>query len=235
MQVRFVFESFRKLRPGVSVLHLHGKQKQPKRMAIFYDFVRREHAVLFATDIGPCGSCGPCQPARARFGNARGGSHGPSTHAWMRRGPCAAARGLDFPSVDWVVQLDAPEDAETYIHRVGRTARYDASGKALLFLLPSEEEGMIAALTAKKVPITKIFPNPAKTVSIQRQLEAFCSESVELKYLAQKVTPVHCPPLLFDAPHAQRPCSRSALGGERMTVLRLVHAIDLFATEQGRV
>ena len=35
-----------------------------------------------------------------------------------------AARGLDFPDVDWVVQLDCPEDVATYIHRVGRTARY---------------------------------------------------------------------------------------------------------------
>ena len=31
-----------------------------------------------------------------------------------------AARGLDFPSVDWVVQVDAPEDVETYIHRIGK-------------------------------------------------------------------------------------------------------------------
>ena len=45
-----------------------------------------------------------------------------------------AARGLDFPAVDWVLQLDAPEDAETYIHRVGRTARYESQGKALLLL-----------------------------------------------------------------------------------------------------
>jgi len=52
LQVRFLFESFRKLRPGIAVMHLHGKQKQPKRMAIFYDFLRRKHACLFATDIG---------------------------------------------------------------------------------------------------------------------------------------------------------------------------------------
>ncbi|MEM1010444.1 MAG: DEAD/DEAH box helicase, partial [Myxococcota bacterium] len=35
-----------------------------------------------------------------------------------------AARGLDFPNVDWVVQVDAPEDLDQYIHRAGRTARY---------------------------------------------------------------------------------------------------------------
>ena len=29
-----------------------------------------------------------------------------------------AARGLDFPAADWVLQPDAPENAETYIHRV---------------------------------------------------------------------------------------------------------------------
>ncbi|KAJ2331461.1 ATP-dependent RNA helicase dbp4 [Coemansia sp. RSA 2673] len=40
-----------------------------------------------------------------------------------------ASRGLDFPAVDWVVQVDCPEDCDTYLHRVGRTARYDAAGK----------------------------------------------------------------------------------------------------------
>lgn len=41
-----------------------------------------------------------------------------------------AARGLDFPTVDWVVQADCPEDVASYIHRVGRTARYVA-GKGI--------------------------------------------------------------------------------------------------------
>lgn len=35
-----------------------------------------------------------------------------------------AARGLDFPTVDWVLQLDCPEDVPGYIHRAGRTARF---------------------------------------------------------------------------------------------------------------
>ena len=35
-----------------------------------------------------------------------------------------AARGLDFPTVDWVLQIDCPEDVAAYIHRAGRTARF---------------------------------------------------------------------------------------------------------------
>jgi ATP-dependent RNA helicase DDX18/HAS1 len=50
-----------------------------------------------------------------------------------------AARGLDIPSVDWIVQFDPPDDVREYIHRVGRTCRgANAKGKALLVLLPSE-------------------------------------------------------------------------------------------------
>lgn len=45
-----------------------------------------------------------------------------------------ASRGLDFPQVDWVIQVDCPDDVVCYLHRVGRTARYKAEGKSLLFL-----------------------------------------------------------------------------------------------------
>lgn len=66
-----------------------------------------------------------------------------------------AARGLDFPEVHWVVQADCPEDAATYIHRVGRTARYHRGGESLLLLLPSEMQ-MLEDLEEKKIPISKI-------------------------------------------------------------------------------
>lgn len=66
-----------------------------------------------------------------------------------------AARGLDFPNVHWVVQADCPEDAATYIHRVGRTARYENGGNSLLLLLPSEIT-MIEELEKQKIPIEKI-------------------------------------------------------------------------------
>ncbi len=48
-------------------------------------------------------------------------------------------------------KADCPEDSATYIHRVGRTARYLASGRALLLLVPSEREGMLKLLEEAKV------------------------------------------------------------------------------------
>ncbi|KAI8064790.1 P-loop containing nucleoside triphosphate hydrolase protein [Gilbertella persicaria] len=51
-----------------------------------------------------------------------------------------AARGLDLPNVDRIVQYDVPTDLKDYVHRVGRTARLGKAGEATLFLLPSEME-----------------------------------------------------------------------------------------------
>ena len=48
------------------------------------------------------------------------------------------ARGLDMPSVDWVLQYDVPADPREYVHRAGRSARGGGSGSAMLFLMPSE-------------------------------------------------------------------------------------------------
>ena len=147
-QVRFVYEAFRHLRPGIPLLHLHGRQKQTARLDITDRFSSTKTSCLFATDV--------------------------------------VARGLDFPAVDWVIQLDCPEDADTYIHRVGRTARYERHGRAVLFLEPSEEEGMLKRLEHKKVRIERINVREKKQQSIKNQLQNMCFKDPELKYLGQK-------------------------------------------------
>ncbi|XP_027324338.2 probable ATP-dependent RNA helicase DDX10 [Anas platyrhynchos] len=97
-----------------------------------------------------------------------------------------AARGLDFPAVNWVIQFDCPEDANTYIHRVGRTARYKEGGEALLVLLPSEEKSMVQQLVQRKVPVNEIKINPDKLTDIQKRLQAFLAQDQELKEKAQR-------------------------------------------------
>lgn len=82
----------------ISVMDIHGKQKQQKRSTTFYEFSELKEGILLCTDV--------------------------------------AARGLDIPQVDWIVQYDPPLDIREYIHRVGRTCRgANATGKALLFLI----------------------------------------------------------------------------------------------------
>ncbi|XP_054483154.1 probable ATP-dependent RNA helicase DDX10 [Anoplopoma fimbria] len=147
-EVQYLFRVLCRLRPGMPILALHGKQQQMKRVEVYNDFLRKQSAVLFATDI--------------------------------------AARGLDFPAVNWVLQFDCPEDADTYIHRVGRTARYKEGGEALLLLLPSEEKGMVGQLGEKRVPITKIQVNPDKLQNVQQKLEAFLAQEKEQKERAQR-------------------------------------------------
>lgn len=147
-QVRYVYESFRHMQPGIPLLHLHGRQKQTARLDITARFSATTNSCLFATDV--------------------------------------VARGLDFPAVDWVIQLDCPEDADTYIHRVGRTARYERDGRAVLFLDPTEEEGMLKRLEHKKVAVEKINVRQKKQQSIQSQLQNMCFKDPELKYLGQK-------------------------------------------------
>lgn len=62
---------------------------------------------------------------------------------------------LDFPAVNWVVQMDCPEDTNAYIHRAGRTARFQRGGESLLVLLPSEEQ-FVDQLKERKIPINMI-------------------------------------------------------------------------------
>ncbi|XP_067638476.1 probable ATP-dependent RNA helicase DDX10 [Eurosta solidaginis] len=97
-----------------------------------------------------------------------------------------ASRGLDFPTVNWVVQMDCPEDAIQYIHRAGRTARNKARGESLLVLLPSEEPGMITELKRQNIEIQKIHIDPKKLFSPRLKIEAALAQNAELKASAQR-------------------------------------------------
>ncbi|GLT62105.1 hypothetical protein SLA2020_347680 [Shorea laevis] len=146
-QVKFVFEAFKKLRPGIPLKCLYGRMNQEKRMGIYSQFCQTR-SVLFSTDV--------------------------------------ASRGLDFnKAVDWVVQVDCPEDVASYIHRVGRTARYLSGGRSVLFLAPSEME-MLEKLKAAKIPIQFIKANKRRVQPVSGLLSALLVKYPDLQHVAQR-------------------------------------------------
>ncbi|WVF72419.1 ATP-dependent RNA helicase HAS1 [Kwoniella sp. CBS 6097] len=95
-----------------------------------------------------------------------------------------AARGLDIPKVDWIIQFDPPDDPRDYIHRVGRTARAGKTGKSLLFLLPSEL-GFLRFLKVAKVPLNEYQFPQKKVTDVQKQLENLISKNHYLNVSAR--------------------------------------------------
>ena len=71
-----------------------------------------------------------------------------------------AARGLDIPAVNWVVQFDAPQDPDYYLHRVGRTRRMGSKGQSLLLLSPHERD-YVHVLTDRSLVLQEISPASA--------------------------------------------------------------------------
>ncbi|OAA69262.1 ATP-dependent RNA helicase DDX18 [Akanthomyces lecanii RCEF 1005] len=96
-----------------------------------------------------------------------------------------AARGLDIPAVDFIVQFDPPDNTRDYIHRVGRTARGAGNtGRSLLFLQPSEV-GFLSHLKAARVPVVEFeFPSK-KIVNVQSQLERLIGKNYYLQQSAK--------------------------------------------------
>jgi superfamily II DNA/RNA helicase len=97
-----------------------------------------------------------------------------------------AARGLDIPEVDWIVQYDPPDDPKEYIHRVGRTARgLGSKGRALLFMLP-EEVAFLHYLKKANIPMEEFVMKPEKIVNVQPQLERLISGNFYLGRTAKE-------------------------------------------------
>lgn len=72
-----------------------------------------------------------------------------------------AARGLDIPHIEHVINYDLPQCAEDYVHRIGRTARAGASGSALSFITPADR-GKWGAIERLLNPGAKTHSEPRK-------------------------------------------------------------------------
>lgn len=72
------------------------------------------------------------------------------------------ARGLDIPDIDNIIHYHLPECEDSYIHRVGRTARWEATGKAFFLLGPSEDIPSYVDAEVEDYEIPSVLPAPAK-------------------------------------------------------------------------
>jgi ATP-dependent RNA helicase DeaD len=75
-----------------------------------------------------------------------------------------ASRGLDVRHVTHIINFDVPNDAEIYVHRIGRTARMGAEGRALTFVTRAEGKQLteIERLINRQIP-ERVFPGYAPT------------------------------------------------------------------------
>ncbi|RYJ37257.1 DEAD/DEAH box helicase [Flavobacterium anhuiense] len=94
------------------------------------------------------------------------------------------ARGLDISNITHVINFELPEEPELYMHRIGRTGRADATGTAISFVTPREEEFKIATelLMDQELDIAD-FP---EEVEISEKLIEAEKDKLPRKFLLKK-------------------------------------------------
>ncbi|EPY33722.1 ATP-dependent RNA helicase DDX18/HAS1 [Strigomonas culicis] len=172
-----------------------------KRLLVLYHFVKRNakkkvivffssrnsvsfHCELFNYIDAPCVAFHGKQKQHQRSATYMQFCNAPSGVLFTTD---VAARGLDIPAVDWIVQFDPPDDPVKYIHRVGRTARAGRAGSALMFLLPQENLFLKYLYDDARVTVNEYsFDLTKLNENVQEQLEKLVSSNYYLRTSARQ-------------------------------------------------
>ena len=81
-----------------------------------------------------------------------------------------AARGIDIDELEYVVNFELSNIAETYVHRIGRTGRAGAKGAAISFCDIEEKAYLkdIEKLIGKKIPVVEAHKYPMKVLHVEK-------------------------------------------------------------------
>lgn len=146
-QLKLFLEQF-----GIRACLLNPELPTASRHHIVEEFNRSIYDVVIASDV---------QAVAASDAKAKGSTdvaaddakkpHGKKRASWGggkadREG--GVARGVDFKRVDVVINFDLPQHVDSYVHRIGRTARGGHSGMALSLVSSNDDERILAAITA---------------------------------------------------------------------------------------
>nr|UXY87003.1 helicase [Cryptomonas paramecium] len=93
------------------------------------------------------------------------------------------SRGLDFRSVEWIIQLDCPKNIQSYFHRIGRTGRFLETGKTILFL-NYQEIKFINTLGKNFVKIHIINVHKKQIEITQKKIEVLLKKNKDYKKIA---------------------------------------------------
>uniref|UniRef100_A0A0B7JML6 Uncharacterized protein n=2 Tax=Bionectria ochroleuca TaxID=29856 RepID=A0A0B7JML6_BIOOC len=192
-------QEFVRLRPGREekrlgyLVHL-CKTLYTERVIVFFRQKKEAHQarIIFGLLGISCGELHGSMNQTMRITNVENFRDGKVTHLLATD---LASRGLDIKGVDTVINYEAPQSLEIYVHRVGRTARAGRKGTAVTLAAEPDRKVVKAAVKAGKAQGAKIVSrviDPADADKWQAQIDEMEDEVEEIlreekteKYLAQ--------------------------------------------------
>jgi ATP-dependent RNA helicase DeaD len=107
-----------------------------------------------------------------------------------------AARGLDIDGITHIINYNIPHQANTYFHRIGRTARMENEGMAITLVAPDEEDRLASIKNKTSTIITELKTSIKLKSGRKKKFDAIChncKKGFKLPFKPTNGQPVYCP------------------------------------------
>ena len=140
---------------GIRTCLLNPELPVTSRHHIVDEFNRGVYDIVIASDAATITHATVASNKSSKAGKSGSDKKGPHTKGPHKKGlkndrEGGVARGVDFKRVDVVINFDLPQRADSYVHRVGRTARGSESGVAISFVSEAHDETLLQAIASEQ-------------------------------------------------------------------------------------